>query len=580
MALVVTDNKHYQNIAHKIREKTGSARGYSSADMAEGVNEVYQAGKASMIDESKIIEKTVSGSVISVDDVSEIPHEVGIVVQNANLINAKKINIGYEIIVSGRNDAYPSKDWYTTEKVEVSPNTEYLLSGTSSCARVEYDDMGDALAWYNSANGASYTFITGDNTHYVRFNSLIEGHSNPSLTRQTDFASVSVKVYGKNLSGKTTIHKYVYANDYKKYNAENAVILPKGTYFISASNLPILQFFDVETKKGLLVSEIASVGTTAYYANWDGYAFIPSATSSIYNSFTLNKTAIVTMCGQNGEITECQIEVGTFQTTYEAPIEPQEFTPNADGTVEGITSISPNMTVFTDNADVYITMDYHRSYGMWLEWNRRWDGLQNYGNLTDYRFFYAAMNMNNIKDEPKYKVIKPTSLYMFSYLSTRYTSEGIDFAALCEQWGVTFDTSNCTEWGYAFSNSAIARVPPLDARGKDWATQVFYFNSRLHTVDEILVDENTKLSSTYTFNGTSNLENIKFTGTIAMSVSFAHSTKLSKASFINIFGHFSTTATFTATFSRTAVINAFGSVDSAEWTTLVASRPNVTVSLV
>ena len=44
--------------------------------VAENVPKVYKAGQQSMVDESKIIEKTVSGSVIALDDVSEIPHEV------------------------------------------------------------------------------------------------------------------------------------------------------------------------------------------------------------------------------------------------------------------------------------------------------------------------------------------------------------------------------------------------------------------------------------------------------------------------------------------------------------------------
>ena len=39
-------------------------------------DDVYKAGQSSMVDESKIIEKTVSGEYISVDDVSEVPHEV------------------------------------------------------------------------------------------------------------------------------------------------------------------------------------------------------------------------------------------------------------------------------------------------------------------------------------------------------------------------------------------------------------------------------------------------------------------------------------------------------------------------
>ena len=48
---VVTDNKHYNDIADAIREKTGTENTYTPAEMASGVNEVYEAGKKAEYDE-------------------------------------------------------------------------------------------------------------------------------------------------------------------------------------------------------------------------------------------------------------------------------------------------------------------------------------------------------------------------------------------------------------------------------------------------------------------------------------------------------------------------------------------------
>lgn len=45
MALVVTDDKHYMTIADSIRANTGAESAYTPDQMAEGVNEVYKAGK-------------------------------------------------------------------------------------------------------------------------------------------------------------------------------------------------------------------------------------------------------------------------------------------------------------------------------------------------------------------------------------------------------------------------------------------------------------------------------------------------------------------------------------------------------
>lgn len=45
-------------------------------------------------------------------------------------------------------------------------------------------------------------------------------------------------------------------------------------------------------------------------------------------------------------------------TEYEVPIEPQSATANSDGTVEGLTSTSPNMTLMTDTSGVIINLTY------------------------------------------------------------------------------------------------------------------------------------------------------------------------------------------------------------------------------
>lgn len=45
MAIVTTDNKHYDNIAAAIREKTGAETTYKPEELPTGVDEVYEAGK-------------------------------------------------------------------------------------------------------------------------------------------------------------------------------------------------------------------------------------------------------------------------------------------------------------------------------------------------------------------------------------------------------------------------------------------------------------------------------------------------------------------------------------------------------
>ena len=56
---------------------------------------------------------------------------------------------------------------------------------------------------------------------------------------------------------------------------------------------------------------------------------------------------------------KCQLEIGTAKTDYE-PYVGTYYTPNADGTVNGVTSLYPNTTLTTDTDGVIIECEYNR----------------------------------------------------------------------------------------------------------------------------------------------------------------------------------------------------------------------------
>lgn len=62
-----------------------------------------------------------------------------------------------------------------------------------------------------------------------------------------------------------------------------------------------------------------------------------------------------------------QLELGATATKYEMGIEPQSATANAAGTVEGLTSISPNMTLVTDTAGTVINLEYSADTKMYVD---------------------------------------------------------------------------------------------------------------------------------------------------------------------------------------------------------------------
>lgn len=57
--------------------------------IAKNEQKVYEAGQKSMIDESKVIKKTVNGSVIVINDASEVPHDVEVQLSGNNYNSVK-----------------------------------------------------------------------------------------------------------------------------------------------------------------------------------------------------------------------------------------------------------------------------------------------------------------------------------------------------------------------------------------------------------------------------------------------------------------------------------------------------------
>ena len=55
-----------------------------------------------------------------------------------------------------------------------------------------------------------------------------------------------------------------------------------------------------------------------------------------------------------------QLELGTTATEYERYIKPTEYSVNADGSVDGVTSIYPSTTLTTDTAGVVMNVEYNR----------------------------------------------------------------------------------------------------------------------------------------------------------------------------------------------------------------------------
>lgn len=187
----------------------------------------------------------------------------------------------------------------------------------------------------------------------------------------TDFSGVKVSRYGKNLI------PYPYANS--SVSAGGGTITANDNGTITISGTPT-GYCGMEIYKGnalvttgtytiSLGKEASGIRLTLFLYDENKntvnqFNVYPNTPLTInFNDYPTVRTWNMTLARQaNGTtmngILYPQLELGTVATTYEPYAEPQTTNANADGTVEGLTSISPNMTLTTDNSGVVINCEY------------------------------------------------------------------------------------------------------------------------------------------------------------------------------------------------------------------------------
>lgn len=205
--------------------------------------------------------------------------------------------------------------------------------------------------------------------------------------------------------------------------------------------------------------------------------------------------------------------------------------------------------------------------GRQAEYDRFWDVFQDYGNRTDYDAAFFRSGFNEINFFPKYDLI-PTSLIQ-SFMNSKIKN----LKQILVDAGVVLDTSNCTNFYYAFYASSITHFPDIDLR-KATNCEYMFRDSLATTIDKLIVCDKNNLSKS--FANALNLENIVFEGTIGQNVDL-HWSPLTKASIESVMAALSDTASgMTASFQQSAVNGAF---TADEWLALVAAKPNWTITL-
>lgn len=291
------------------------------------------------------------------------------------------------------------------------------------------------------------------------------------------------------LTGTATKDASFYFTDYNNYDGWRAELRapavvsgsPYGAYDAGA-------YMNVSFRKKGSTS-------TSYAGEYGDGMVLPAGATKI-------NIVVSTMAGFtfNGLTFHPMVEYGAVCATgYEPYIEAATYTANADGTVDGVESISPCMTLTAD-ADVDITANYHMSYGAKMAYDAFWDAYQNRGIPFVYYYTFAGYKWTDKTFKPKYDIVPHTGnagqyIFYYSYIT---------------EIPVTVDLRKCTNISHTFNYAKFLKTIKL------------------------LKTSETSGYTVNTFNGCAALENITIEGVIAQNTSFSSSTLLTHDSLMSI----------------------------------------------
>lgn len=203
----------------------------------------------------------------------------------------------------------------------------------------------------------------------------------------TDFSEINVCKYGKNLFN-CEESKYNGVSDIVSAESNIIIVSQSRSWQWSSCNIPIPQAIAGKTvtvsakistsganNGALRIMWISPTGAAAgdflltkYISSSEECYVSLTGIVPIQPSEAYEKLCLMLYSNVDGTIedntlytatySDIQIELGENATEYELYKEAQVIPVNSDGTVSGMTSISPNMTIFTDTDGVTINCEY------------------------------------------------------------------------------------------------------------------------------------------------------------------------------------------------------------------------------
>lgn len=370
----------------------------------DGYDMGFKDGQLSVLESAEVLKGHKSGAIISANDVSPIEHKLKVKVESKNLFDKNQVIDGY---VTDTGMLIKSNQNKKVAIIKCNPNTDYTVSfqypvNNSRIAGFtsypSYDNQGVLLKRRNL--GISYNFNSGNSNYLAVYfyssenepNTLEQVMGGLQIERGTiqttftpytsDFSDISVSRLGKNLATPQQIYKS--ATEYEVVNLEGKTavkfISTSTSYWNEYPFKPSTQYtisFDARVVpvstpsnlKSLLFCFKYSDNTTSdiispYNDKWTHYKLTSDAEKTVVavGVYFYNNRANCNYI----DVSSFQLEESSIATEYEE-YNLQTATANADGTVEGITSVSPSMTLTSNNTAVLLECGYLRDIDLYID---------------------------------------------------------------------------------------------------------------------------------------------------------------------------------------------------------------------
>lgn len=324
----------------------------------------------------------------------------------------------------------------------------------------------------------------------------------------TDFSGREVKCIGKNFLDMNIINK--------DFGLGTPISFP---HTVPANNMFVWTEPHIYVTKGQTYYTGYAIdgvfGNQTHYVNY-GKASSSGCTKIDNGVFVAQETGWialrldVTNGGLDGSVehTVDKLYFGLVPTDIYQPYTEKTYTANADGTVNGVTSISPTMNIICDGVD--ISAKYYCCPN--VEYDRFMDAFQQFGNRTSYDYFFCHKGWNDDTYKLKYSLGNATGF--------RYAYWGAGMTVVDE------DFSNMKDARSMFEACNIKRIVCIDLKNvTTLIDKMCYRMVATHTIEKI-ISYPTVVWSNNVFQNSTLLENVIFEGVIPNSISLQWCSKL------------------------------------------------------